>query len=326
MALPNSIVNGKGNLIDAVALMANFNALLQLAGGTMSGPIAMGSQKITGLAAGTANGDALRYEQLVGLYLLLTGGTVTGNVVVTNGGGASPVEVRDASNSQGGYFGVIGAASSMDFYMAVNRALNGTYKQTGQAAASIGLHSGNGDGNITFYTTPTNNSSMVLALTIDKNGLCTFTKNIAFSPTTSGIVGTPTNDSATSGIVGQYIESVFSNISYPATTVYGDASSISLTAGDWDVTLNAIPTANGATITAQSLGISITSGNSTTGLVQGSNHINFGQLFTANNVPMVIANYRISLASTTTVYTKFEAAFSGGTPSISGRLSARRMR
>ena len=39
---------------------------LPLAGGTMSGPIAMGSQKVTGLAAGTANGDAVRYEQVIG--------------------------------------------------------------------------------------------------------------------------------------------------------------------------------------------------------------------------------------------------------------------
>jgi hypothetical protein len=39
-------------------------ARLLLAGGTMSGAIAMGNNKVTGLAAGTANGDALRYEQL----------------------------------------------------------------------------------------------------------------------------------------------------------------------------------------------------------------------------------------------------------------------
>ena len=45
--------------LDAVAVAA-----LPKAGGTMSGAIAMGSQKITGLAAGTANGDAVRYEQL----------------------------------------------------------------------------------------------------------------------------------------------------------------------------------------------------------------------------------------------------------------------
>lgn len=37
---------------------------LPLAGGTMSGDIAMGTNKVTGLGAATANGDALRYEHL----------------------------------------------------------------------------------------------------------------------------------------------------------------------------------------------------------------------------------------------------------------------
>jgi hypothetical protein len=58
------------------------STFLALAGGSMSGPIAMGGSKITGLAAGTANGDALRYEQLIGLYLLLTGGTMSGNIAM----------------------------------------------------------------------------------------------------------------------------------------------------------------------------------------------------------------------------------------------------
>ena len=54
--------------IDAAALL--------LAGGTMAGNIAMGSNKITGLAAGTTAGDAVRYEQA----LLLAGGTMAGNI------------------------------------------------------------------------------------------------------------------------------------------------------------------------------------------------------------------------------------------------------
>lgn len=58
------------------------SSFLALAGGTMSGPIAMGGNKITGLAAGSANGDALRYEQLIGLYLLLSGGTMSGNIAM----------------------------------------------------------------------------------------------------------------------------------------------------------------------------------------------------------------------------------------------------
>jgi hypothetical protein len=40
---------------------------LQLTGGTMSGAVAMGSQKITGLADGTASGDAINKGQLDGL-------------------------------------------------------------------------------------------------------------------------------------------------------------------------------------------------------------------------------------------------------------------
>lgn len=47
--------------ISAVSAVAN--AALPKAGGTMSGAIAMGGSKITGLAAGDANGDAVRYEQ-----------------------------------------------------------------------------------------------------------------------------------------------------------------------------------------------------------------------------------------------------------------------
>ena len=54
--------------IDAAALL--------LAGGTLSGALAMGSNKITGLAAGTTAGDAVRYEQA----LLLAGGTMSGNI------------------------------------------------------------------------------------------------------------------------------------------------------------------------------------------------------------------------------------------------------
>lgn len=42
--------------IDAAALL--------LTGGTMSGAIAMGGAKVTGLGAATTNGDAVRYEQL----------------------------------------------------------------------------------------------------------------------------------------------------------------------------------------------------------------------------------------------------------------------
>lgn len=44
----------------------------------MTGALAMNSAKITGLAAGTANGDAVRYEQVVGVYAPLASPALTG--------------------------------------------------------------------------------------------------------------------------------------------------------------------------------------------------------------------------------------------------------
>lgn len=56
-----------GTLSSQTDLQAALDAKLALAGGTMSGAIAMGNQKITGLGAATTNGDALRYQQLIGV-------------------------------------------------------------------------------------------------------------------------------------------------------------------------------------------------------------------------------------------------------------------
>lgn len=63
--------------IDAAALAAA-NAALPKAGGTMSGAIAMGGHKVTGLGAASANGDAVRFEQA----LLLAGGTMSGKITL----------------------------------------------------------------------------------------------------------------------------------------------------------------------------------------------------------------------------------------------------
>ncbi|HCV02515.1 MAG TPA: hypothetical protein DG048_07710, partial [Pseudoalteromonas sp.] len=56
-------------------------AKLPLAGGTMSGAIAMGSNKVTGLTNGSASGDAVNKGQL-DTMLPLAGGTMTGNIVM----------------------------------------------------------------------------------------------------------------------------------------------------------------------------------------------------------------------------------------------------
>lgn len=81
-------VSGAGTVAATDTILQAFNKLngndalkLPLAGGTMSGAIAMGGFKVTGLAAPTANGDALRYDML---------GANSG-IATLDGGGKIPV-------------------------------------------------------------------------------------------------------------------------------------------------------------------------------------------------------------------------------------------
>lgn len=142
-----------------------------------------------------------------------------------------------------------------------------------------------------------------------------------------GIVGTTTNDNAAVGNVGYYVESVVSATNFPANGTYGDLTSISLTAGDWDVTVNGEVTINTAVgFNATLVGISSTSGNSATGLVRGSNACAFLAPTFVNGCGNSIPSYRMSLSTTTTVYYKMYAEYASGNPQIKGRISARRMR
>ncbi len=84
------------------------------------------------------------------------------------------------------------------------------------------------------------------------------------------IRGTTTNDSAAAGFVGEYIEAKVhsSSTSTPASTQFGDAESITLTGGDWDVQGTITFTRNGATYTVADLevGVSAITGNDGTNL------------------------------------------------------------
>lgn len=88
-------VNGR---IDAILqITSNYQTLrLNAEAGydiVMGDPVAMGSNKITGLAAATANGNALRYEQLIGAYLPIGGGTLTGATEAADHGAAATDQI-----------------------------------------------------------------------------------------------------------------------------------------------------------------------------------------------------------------------------------------
>ncbi len=156
------------------------------------------------------------------------------------------------------------------------------------------------------------------------NGALTLT-----AATGNPIHGTNTNDSASAGYVGEEIRSAVGGagaVSSTGTGQWFDITSISLTAGDWEVHGIIETTANGGTVTYMDGGISSTSGNSGTGLVNGDNQVEGPPPVAAYNASVTVSGWRVSIASTVIYYLKANMGHTVATPKAFGRISARRLR
>lgn len=154
----------------------------------------------------------------------------------------------------------------------------------------------------------------------------------AYTAVTGGqLPATATNDDAAAGKLGEYKESVVSAVTVTgANGVWGNITTLSLTAGDWDVSFDNYLASNGGTITGPwQIAISSYSDITTTDQVAGSNLcvVDFTPgLATAAQETCPVFAYRMKLASTIVVYGKEKLNYSAGSPQVSGRLSARRVR
>ncbi len=143
--------------------------------------------------------------------------------------------------------------------------------------------------------------------------------------------GTNTNDSAAAGYVGEYIESsiaIGSAVSLTSPNA-SNVTSISLTAGDWDVsadvTYNAAATTN---FTLAFHSISNTSGtqDSTTGAAYNAYRFPTGNVPAAGFNTAGVGPVRKLLSATTTIYLVAQATFTVSTMSAYGIIRARRVR
>lgn len=144
----------------------------------------------------------------------------------------------------------------------------------------------------------------------------------------TAITGTNTNDNAAAGVVGEYIESVVSVGSPVAltTNVQANITSISLTAGDWDVSGQVgFVTAGTTSVTRFDASVSTTSAT--------IDATSYAKITTDARVPGAVTAYiltpntrRVSLASTTTVYLVANSTFTVAANSGYGVISARRVR
>lgn len=330
--------------------------------GTLAANIAAATFKLTGLGAGTTNGDSLRYEQVVGVYALdssvvhlagtetVTGqknftanstlfGPTTSRTIIgiehreqiegTNSATSSESLLRNSADA-GGPFVTLSksrGAGLGSVTVVQDGDILGTYSFAG--ADGTGIVEGARIRARVDGTPGTNDMPSLVEVLVSPDGSDTPAVIATFRNIGVSIKGTTTNDSAAAGYVGERVSSFQTAVNFPTTAEYGDLTSISLTAGDWDVTGHGTASANSGTWTSARLGISTTAGNDGTGLTQGDTYsvgLWASSSTTPLTVPLAIPMVRMSLTATTTVYLKYRAAYTAGNPNMNGRITARRVR
>lgn len=148
------------------------------------------------------------------------------------------------------------------------------------------------------------------------------TSSITFSPTTGGIVGTTTNDDVAAGKVGEYIES---NIAFAGNAITSgvttNLTSISLSAGDWDV-YGCVGISPATSVSFIQGSISQTS--ATFANVSRCLYLDIPGVI-SSSLSLPVPFQRLSLSTTTTIYLVVKGSFVGAS-TMFGTISARRAR
>lgn len=285
-SIPNFTVNGKG-LITAAGSNVVIAPAGTLTGTTLASNVVSSSLTSVGtIAAGVWNGTAVDVahggtgDSSFTAYSVITGGTTS----------TGPLQNVSGVGTSGQVLTSNGAAAL----------------PTWQPAAASGTVNTGIAGDVAYYATSTNAVSATAAFTVGSNG-------------PNGIItGTNTNDTAATGKVGEVIEASQSSVSIGSGAVV-NITSISLTAGDWDI----LGAAQFSTSTADGLqiGISLNS-TSFTGTITGISTLTCNSQ--ANNAGCATVFRRVQLSGTTTVY--LPGLFNNTTHTVAGGLSARRAR
>jgi hypothetical protein len=159
------------------------------------------------------------------------------------------------------------------------------------------------------------------------------TKVVDLSAAGVGVLGSNTNDSAAAGFVGEIVSQTVTN-GAPVSLTNATAktvTSISLTAGDWDI-VGTLYFNGGATTTVAFVVASISTTTDSLDTTNGARHgltyygsgAPFGSAF--GYVSQIVGPDRITLSATTTVYLVAQANFATSTCAAYGKILARRRR
>lgn len=166
-------------------------------------------------------------------------------------------------------------------------------------------------------------SAQLAAVLSDETGTGSAVFGTSPTLTTPNIVGTATNNNAAAGSVGEYVTA---NANTALTTgTLTNVASISLTAGDWDVSGGFLFVASGGAVMTNQA-----SGSNSVSATFGANgtFYQFLNAGTSADATMggAIPTRRYSLAATTTIYGVCYAQFASGTVTVTSKLDARRVR
>ena len=148
------------------------------------------------------------------------------------------------------------------------------------------------------------------------------------------VIGTRTNDNAPAGVVGEFVTATVAVGGAVALTTATPANvtSISLTAGDWDLSSMIDMNLTGATVTDMRGGPSLTTVTLPTqpggaGLGTDALIVDTSNFVTTTGVMgLPTPPVRLSIAATTTVFLVAQATFAVGTIGAFGTIRARRVR
>lgn len=207
-----------------------------------------------------------------------------------------------------------------------NETIAGTLAVTGAvtAATSVAINGGTaltttnrtGTGNLVLATGPTITSPAIISATI--------TTPIINQPAIFGIVS---GSDAAAGVVGEYVLTSQTTPQSLTTATFLNLGSVSLTAGDWDISANVLFTGTTATATQQIIGISTSS---SAMVPSGGNYFNEAiglyTTFAAGGGSLQTPVYRASISGSTNYFLVVQCTFGANTCLAQGAIRARRVR